>query len=229
MADEQNQQPPDYAGYPSLEELIKGYRASGEEAKRLAREYNQYKQESEARWNALNARPDVPQRQRPEDRLAEFGIPTDAMDQFVNERLAQALAPLARGMEARNQVLREYPDYNKFEADVAQFIESDPDLRVRYPKLFAADPAAAMEFALLRFGERKRRESPTATQPTSADTTHAQLPDARSGDARKMGETNSQDVEDAWEKYRKTGSREDAEKYAHARLHNVIKEDFLRQ
>jgi len=230
MADEQTpnpQQPPDFGGYPNQDELLKGYRASSAEAKRLAAENAKLSAEKEAIWNAVNQRPDIQHRQRPEDRLAEYGIPTDAIDEFVNERVARALAPLSQGFEARSRVLNEYPDYNKFEADVAQFIQSDPDMSTRYAKMFSVDPVGAMELAFLKFGEAKRKTA-GPPQPQSSPT-DASLPTQRAGDARRVDETNSQSIEDAWEAYKKTGSKADAERFAHARLKNVIKEDFLRQ
>ncbi len=222
------QQPADVGGYPSQEELLKAYRASSNEGKRLAAENAKLTAEKEAIWNAVNQRPDIQHRSRPEDRLAEYGIPADAIDEFVNERVARALAPLSQGFEARNRVLNEYPDYNKFEADVAQFIQSDPDMSQRYAKMFSVDPVGAMELAFLKFGEAKRRTAPAPT-PQTGGSSEAALPTQRSGDARRVDETNSQSIEDAWEAYKKSGSKADAERYAHARLKDVIKEDFLRQ
>lgn len=231
MADEQNpqnpQQPTDLGGYPSTDELLKAYRASSNEGKRLAAENAKLSAEKEAIWNAVNQRPDIQHRSRPEDRLAEYGIPTDAIDEFVNERVARALAPLSQGFEARNRVLNEYPDYNKFEADVAQFIQTDPDMSQRYAKMFSVDPVGAMELAFLKFGESKRRTAPAPT-PQNAGSSEAALPMQRSGDARRVDQTNSQEIEDAWERYKKTGSKADAEAFAHARLHNVVSEEHLR-
>lgn len=231
MADEQQpQNPPDLAGYPSVEELVRGYRASSAEAKRLSAENARKDQEWAERMNAVNPRPDVTQRSRPEDRMAEFGIPVDAVDQFVTERVAQALAPLARGVEARTKILSDYPDYNKFEADVAQFIQSDPDLNARYLRMFNADPAGAMELAILKFSEAKRRTSPTQNAPDSQQSADAAIPTQRAGEARRAPQTtNSAEVEDAWQEYKRTGSKTAAERFARARLRNVISDEFLMQ
>jgi hypothetical protein len=213
---------PDYAGYPSSDELVKGYRNSSAEAKRLVAE-NQRLHE----FLAANQRPEIPQRNRPEDRLAEFGIPADALNEFVNERVGQALAPLARGFEARGRVLNDYPDYNKFEADVAQFVNSDPEFSQRYARMFSADPVAAMELAFLKFGESKRKSAPPATAPNPQEMADAALPGNRAGDTRRTGEGTNSDVDEAWANYQKTGSNRDAEAYAKARLKQAIPDEFF--
>lgn len=229
MADENiNQTPaPDYAGYPSLDELKNGYRSSGSEAKRLAAE-NQRLQE-QLQGYAANQRQDIPNRSRPEDRLAEFGIPADALNDFVNERVGQALRPLAEGFQARGRVLNEYPDYQKYEADVANFVNADPDFSQRYARMFAADPVGAMELAFLKFGEDKRKSTPSPKSPNAQEMADASLPGERTGESRRSVPQNQQDVDSAWKNYQKSGSKADAEAFARARLKDVIKEDFLRQ
>ena len=226
MADENNTQPPaDLAGYPSTDELVRGYRNSSAEAKRLAEE-NQRLQQA-AQMAAANPRQDIPNRGRPEDRLAEFGIPADALSEFVNERLGQALAPLARGFEARSRVLTEYPDYQKYEADVANYVNSDPEFSQQYNRLFAADPAGAMQLAFLKFGENRRKNVPVPPSSIPQEVADAALPGARSGDTRRAGDGTSNDVQEAWENYQKTGSSRDAETYAKARLKQAIPDEFF--
>ena len=219
--------PPDYAGYQSAEELARGYRASSAEAKRLAAE-NQRLQEM-FQTQAANPRPDIPNRTRPEDRLAEFGIPADALNEFVNERVGQALRPLAEGFQARGRVLNEYPDYQKYEADVANFVNADPDFSQRYAKMFAADPVGAMELAFLKFGETKRKTTPPPKAPNAQEMADAALPSERQGETRPAVPDNQRNVEEAWKRYQKSGSKADAEAFARARLHDVIPEGFLRQ
>jgi hypothetical protein len=229
MADENVTQTPapDFAGYSSSEELARGYRASSQEAKRLAQENQRLQEAYQAA--AVNQRPDIPNRSRPEDRLAEFGIPADALNDFVNERVGQALRPLAEGFQARGRVLNEYPDYQKYEADVANFVNSDPDFSQRYARMFSVDPVGAMELAFLKFGESKRNSAPTSNAPNAQEMVDASLPGQRTGESRRSGTGNQQDVDEAWRNYQKSGSKADAEAFARARLHDVIKEDFLRQ
>jgi hypothetical protein len=137
-----------------------------------------------------------------------------------------AFEPLARGAQARNSILSKYKDYGKYEADVAQFIESDPDLSQRYQKTFAADPLAAMEYAFLAYGEAKRQETPSnGNSPQRQARMEAQIPSARQGDARTLPQTDQADLTSrTWEHYQKTG---DPRAYAKARLRQVIGEDFL--
>lgn len=227
MADEQAPQTPapDFAGYSSSEELARGYRASSAEAKRLAAE-NQRLQES---WNAANQRQDIPNRTRPEDRLAEFGIPADALNDFVNERVGQALAPLARGFEARSRVLNEYPDYTKYEADVANFINSDPEFSQQYNRIFSADPAGAMQLAFLKFGENRRKNAPTPSAPNAQEMADASLPGGRQGDSRRTESSEQGEIEEAFKRYQASGSQRDAEAYAKLRIKQVIPDSFFTQ
>ena len=230
MADENVTQTPapDFAGYPNSDELARGYRNSSTEAKRLAAE-NQRLQE-QLQGFAANQRPDIPNRSRPEDRLAEFGIPADALNEFVNERVGQALQPLVNGFQARGRVLNEYPDYQKYEAEVAEYVNSDPEFSQRYTRMFNADPVGAMQLAFLKFGESKRKTAIAPKEQNAQEMADASLPGGRSGETRRPENySNAGDIAEAWKNYQKSGSRADAETYARARLKNVISEEFLRQ
>jgi hypothetical protein len=229
MADENNNQTPapDFAGYSSSEELARGYRASSQEAKRLAQE-NQRLQEA-YQQAAVNQRQDIPNRSRPEDRLAEFGIPADALNDFVNERVGQALRPLAEGFQARGRVLNEYPDYQKYEADVANYINSDPEFSQQYGRIFAADPAGAMQLAFLKFGESKRKGAPPPIAPNAQEMMDASLPGERTGESRRSESGSQGAVEEAYKRYQQTGNSRDAETYAKLRLKQAIPDEFLNQ
>jgi hypothetical protein len=229
MADENNTQTPapDFAGYSSSEELARGYRASSQEAKRLAQE-NQRLQEA-YQQAAVNQRQDIPNRSRPEDRLAEFGIPADALNDFVNERVGQALRPLAEGFQARGKVVTEYPDYQKYEADVANYISSDPEFSQQYSRIFAADPAGAMQLAFLKFGESKRKGSPSPIAPNAQEMVDASLPGGRAGESRRSESGSQGAVEEAYKRYQQTGNSRDAEAYAKLRLKQAIPDEFLNQ
>lgn len=215
---------PDYAGYSSVDELARGYRNSGSEAKRLAAE-NQRLQE-QLQGYAANQRQDIPNRSRPEDRLAEFGIPADALNEFVIERVGQALAPLARGFEARNRVQTEYPDYMKYETDVANYIISDPEFSQQYNRIFAADPAGAMQLAFLKFGENKRKSVTVAPAPNAQEMVDASLPGGRAGDSRRTEQSTEGEIDEAFRRYQKSGSQQDAEAYAKLRIRQSIPDSF---
>lgn len=227
MADEPNiPLNPDLAGYPTAEALVQGYRASGEEAKRL-REQNQKLTDTLSTvltTQAANPRQHVDRSGRPEDRLTDMGVPVEALNEFFDSRLEAKLAPIARGMQARQQLVGNHPDYAQYETDVANFIAADPDLSARYPKLFDADPAGAMEYAFLKFGESRRR---TAEPPNGRERINdAQIPSSRTAEGRNGADPNDR-VQAAFEQWQRTGSTRDAAAFAQERLHGVIKDAHL--
>lgn len=218
---------PDLAGYPNVEALVQGYRSSGEEAKRLREKADKLEglMTQMFEQQAANQRA-VPNRSgRPEDRLTEFGVPVDALDEFVAGRVAKAFEPVARGIQARQTIVGSHPDYVQFEQDVANFIGNDPDLSQRYPRMFEADPAAAMEYAFLKFSDSRRRSVGSQTQAVGGSV-DASIPTSRVGDGRR-GPDADQDVRDAFERWQKSGSATDAAAYARTRLRTAISDDFL--
>jgi len=120
----------------------------------------------------------------------------------------------------------EHPDYVQFEQDVANFISSDPDLAKRYPRMFEADPEAAMEYAFLKFGDSRRRTGSEGQQANRSGIADAAIPGGRSGDSRRQP-TDGDAVREAYERWRKSGSTADAANYAKTRLRGVITDDFL--
>lgn len=214
---------PDYAGYNSHDELVRGYRASGEEAKRQKARADQ----AEALLHQHLAQSAPPQNaRRPEDRLAEFGIPTDALgeliDREVNSRIEKAFRPIAQMGQARNHMVSEYGnDYTKYEADVANFLQADPDRNARYQRLFNEDPAGAMEWAFLSYGRSKQSEIHQQNgSPERRSPTEAQIPNSRAGDARNPQRTQDDDLSKAFDKYMKTGQSQD---FVNGRLRQVLK------
>src|SRR6185295_3325588 len=162
MPDDNPTQPPlnpDLAGYPDTNSLVNGYRASSEEGKRQRERADKLEGlVTQLLSNgAANPRQGVPDRHAsPEDRLTEFGVPVDALGDFITTRIGQALQPLSDGVQARQTIVGKHPDYVQFEHDVASFIATDPDLAQTYPALFKANPVAAMEYAFLKFGDSRR-------------------------------------------------------------------------
>lgn len=226
MSENQEQEQPDLAGYQSVNDLAKGYRASSDEAKRLKARAELLEQQNR---ELLSARPNVPQRGNPADTLTEYGIPLEPLEAIINDRVARGVAaafePIARGASARNSILSEYPDYQKFEADVARYVESDPDVSQKYQKMFGVDPEGAMEFAFLKFGEHKRRETPAAKSPQREARSEAQIPSDRRGDARKdPGSAQEEVLARSWEHFQKTG---DPRAFAKARIRQVVSDEFL--
>jgi hypothetical protein len=226
---------PDLAGYPTPEALVKGYRESGAEAQRL-RDRNQELERALASQSlsepepAANPRQSVKSRStRPEDRLSDYGVPVDALGEYVAGKLQEAFAPIAQGLTARTELLSQYPDYNKFESDVAVFIQSDAKLNQSYQRMFAADPAGAFEYAFLKFGESRRRSGGAREDTTPGEVAHASIPGGRNGDAMRQPQGNTANVQRLYEEYQRTGSNVAAREYAKARLHGVITDEFLNQ
>lgn len=212
-------QKPDLMGYRSVEDLVAAKRASDSELKRIADKVNSLEQ-------TLNqySRPQVPTRfSSPEEELSTYGVPVGALDALLNQRLEKAFAPIAQGMQARQSVVARYPDYAKFESDVAKFVSDSPELQSRYQRMFQADPEAAMEYAMLKYTETRKESAPEpkAKREASRD---AAIPSSRNGDSRN-GQTSQaeDDVNRAKDHYQKTG---DPRYYAQARLRQVIDPDF---
>lgn len=221
---------PDLAGYPDTQSLVHGYRESGAEAKRQRERAEKAEQalSSVLLQGQANPRQQVPDRRlTPEDRLSDLGIPVDAVREVVSTVVQEALAPLTRGVQARGQMVSRNPDYVQFENEVAAFIEQDPELSRSYPALFQADPGAAMEYAFLKFGDSRRRVHPH-TNGERTGVGDAAIPTLRAGDGRGQAPGDTA-VQEAFERFQRTGSSADAQAYARARLGPVIKEQFRRQ
>lgn len=219
---------PDLMGYPTVEALVNAKRASDQEAKRIYDENVGLKGQLHSVYHApVNPRQDIPQRASPSDRLTEFGVPVDALDQYFEAKLQSAFAPIAAGLTARTTLLGQYPDYNKFEADVAQFVQADPNLNQTYQRMFAADPAGAFEYAFLKFGESRRRSTTAASDISAEAAAHAGIPSSRSGEARRTDQGASGEIQRAWEAYQRNDTPATRTAYAKARLHTVITDDFL--
>jgi hypothetical protein len=230
----QNEQPqdlnPDLAGYPDQASLVQGYRASGNEAKKQRERADALERELQATRQAqANPRADVKQRLGARDRLAEYGIPVDAVQELMGEMIHESFKPIAAGLNARTSIQARYPDYTKFESDVAQYLESDPEIKETYNRMFAADPVGAFEWGFLKFGDARRRGTKERGEPNTQDVVNAGIPSQRNGDSRRQPQGQQANVQEAWERFQKTGSSQDARTYAKARLRTVITDEFLNQ
>jgi hypothetical protein len=234
MSDEQIQQP-DFAGYADADALAKGYRESGNEAKRQ-RDRAEAAERQLQQLLTVNPRQDVTQRNggTPYDRLRDLGVPPEDLREAVRmeagQMIQEAFTPIAQGFQARNQMLNQYSDYNKFEADVAKFISDDPDLSVRYPKMFNADPAAAMDYAFLKFGDSRRRSHKAAPGGAEREAAaEARIPSSRGagGGGRPSTDGYDEAVNTAFQRWQQTGSRADGERFAKLRLNRAIPDSHL--
>ncbi len=194
---------PDLAGYPSTEALVQAYRASGAEAQRLRAERDQFAAQAQA------PRQEIPQRpMSPYDRMTEFGLPADAIREAITQEIGQTFAPVLAASQGRNQLVAEYPDYSKYEADVANYVNSDPQVNQKYQSMFQSNPVGAMEYAFLKFGESRRRtvQTPTTVGINPTSQAEAQIPGTRAGDGRQApGASEQEAMGRAWDRYQKTG------------------------
>lgn len=208
------------------------YNESGQEAKRL-KEQNDLLQQ-QVRALAVN-QPQRPDPNDPRQVLEGYAVPVDALDRYLDAKLqtslGQAFQPIARVFEARPKMLARYPDYGKFEADVSQFVASDPEVSQGFNAMMQTDPFAAQEYAYLKYSETQRRKSPAPEESPGArqvkrQASEARIPSQRNGDTRSAPDNASDQVERAREYGEKTGNYVP---FAKTRLRQVIPDSFLNQ
>lgn len=231
----ENDAPDDLAGYQSVTDLAKGYRASSDEAKRQKNRADEAEQrlrlfEQQFQSTAMRSNGNSD----PESRLQELGIPIDALEQFVVTRqkraISEEITPLVAGAAARNTMMASYPDYQKFEADVAKEMEKDPDFAQRYQRMFKVDPESALEFAFLKYSETSRKSAAAngggnGRAEVERARSGAQIPSKRQGDSRANPTSQSDEaIARGWEHYQKSG---DPRAFAKARLGQVVRDEFL--
>lgn len=220
--------PPDLAGYSDVGELVKGYRASRDEVKRIQTEQAEF--ESQVRTFMAANQPQRPEPTDPYDRLTQLGVPADAVRDIVSREVRSAFEPIGQALNARTQMVARHPDYVKFEPEVSQFLTTDRDTASAYQKMSTADPLGAMEYAYFKYGESKRSEQSDGDsgrpKMRAAEPTHAGQPAARSGEGRSQETGDQQATTDAWEHFKKTGQKEP---YIKARLRRAYGDDFLNQ
>lgn len=215
-----------------LQQLEQRYAASSEEGKRLAEENRQLRQQFEM---MQEQRPAIPDRRDPySQQLQDLGIPVDAVQGIIQREIQTAFEPIARQIQGQQQgrqrLLTSYgKDFQQYEQDVANFIQNDPEAQRTYNTLFNADPAAAMEWSFLKYSESRRRAQPTPTNGADdGSSVHAQVPTAGGGSGpRPQHDPQWDEAREAWEAWSKAPTRQNAERYAKARLGMVYTREFL--
>ena len=115
----------------------------------------------------------------PLEALTEVGLPVDDMRLLIQRELDARLNPIFEQQRARQQVSQVYPDFDKREDEVAQWLSQDRDLASRYGRMFQADPAGAMEWAMASYeramgdGDRSRRNPDIGLPPTNSGTSRS--------------------------------------------------------
>jgi len=178
-------------------------------------------------------RQDVPQRNSAGQRLADVGIPVDALEELVTERarslVQEQFQPIMRGMQARTELVGRYKDFAKFESDIGELLNEDQAFQQTYNRVYQADPAAALELAYHRLGDTKRKTHKGERFNSEEEMAGAQIPSQRSGDARRSPNGNDAVYSQAADNYRKSPNRRTAEALFKARMKSVISDDHLGQ
>lgn len=184
--------------YRNAEELEKGYT----ELQRLSNETYQRLQTLEARLGDMDRMNPTEQanKRRAAEILDEVGVPVDALAELIREEQQKFFAPMMAAQEARTAVSREFPDFQSKEEKVASFLEGNSTLKARYQKLYAADPAGAMEWAYSTYSRM------TDTPHTEDTRTDGRLPAMSGGESRSVDSyVQSQEMEKLVERARATG------------------------
>ncbi len=238
MADEQatNDDQPDLMGYPSVDALRDAKIASDREAKRLAEEL---RQERAVRYAAENQRQSVPQRgaRHWTDQLVDLGVDPNPIREGIREEsqqlINQAFGPITKGLQARQEMLAEDPEWAKYESDVAVWVQSDEKRKARYEALFSADPTGANQWAGMGWAKSQQKNGKVAEGVTRRsmreESAHAAIPTERSGESRRRPDEEV-DLAEARKQVHDTGRSPAAvERYARLRLKQAIPDGFLNQ
>lgn len=168
-----------YAGkYETVDELERGYWNQAEETRRILEENRELRMRQDNLDEGFQRR-DTPAERRAAreymSRLADAGVPIDDLQLAIQEGVRSVVQPLVQGASAREEMLREYPEFAQVEPKVAQFLETHPDLRARFQASYGADQRVAMEWA---YAQYRRAEQPSSAsgREQSAARLDAQLP-----------------------------------------------------
>jgi len=190
--------------YRDPAELERGYL----ELQTVSNQTYQRTQELEARLAELervNPLERQQSRRDPMEALNEVGVPADAIMELVSRGVQNVLQPMMRAQDARQTVSNEYPEFAKFENDVAQYLNSTPPLKQRYERMFQADPAGAMEWAFQTYQRKFGTPDPGINQDSRRE---AALPNSYSADTRNAGSdiAKNEELAKRWEWAQKTGN-----------------------
>jgi hypothetical protein len=151
-------------------------------------------------------------RRDPLDALSMAGIPVDSLQAFVRRGIQEELRPFLQGAQARQVVANEYPDFLKFEPEVAQFMEANPQIKDRYQRMYRADEQGAMEWAFNQFQRARAVAGQADVEDAVGNQAMTQRLDAmipgsgdRSASAQVMQGAPSAEMERAWKVAQETG------------------------
>lgn len=223
---------PDLMGYDSPEALVAAKRSSDAEAKRLADENRTMKEQLGQIMPMLAERANPAERMQQRDHYAalnEIGIPVgdlqEAIKMEARKMVRDELAPLVAAGSAREQMIANYPDFQKFEPQLNQFLQANPEVNEQYQwalRNASQNPKAAqmaMEWTYLRYGESERRNHGGAVQAEDTNPAPAAIPSSSSQDRSGQQSGDIEQMKRAFEYGQKFG---DWRAYAHERLKGIL-------
>lgn len=189
--------PRQWAGkYRDPDELERGYLHLQEMA---SKNWNELQELKAAGGERVSPNAQREARKSYERELEDLGVPPSAVRGLIEESLQEMLKPGVDVNAAREQVAGAFPNFKEIENDVADWVTSDSALQERYGRMFNADPAAAMEWAISAYMRAKSTSSPGVETNNFAE---ASLPPSggsgpRNYDAATADEQYSKMIQDA--------------------------------
>ena len=170
--------------FKEVPELERGYTHQFTETQKIIKQRDELAQKLEAVLPMLEAATGgvgngrvmpadrMNQRRSAIDTLAEStNVPREQIVEAIAEVTAYQLAPLTRGVTARQTVAREAPDFIRFEAEVAQFLQANPPINERFTRMMS-DPDlndAALKYAFLEWSASKAGAMAGRTDASGTD------------------------------------------------------------
>lgn len=148
----------------------------------------------------------------------ELGLDPEIFGDLIREEVAGTLAPVVRGYEARNVIASEHPDFSQIEGEMMNWLKINPSVGQRYGRMAAADPEAALDWAITKFkGEKGMRVSASGAAEQAAARTAGSIPSsmAPAGRAGAEAQVAMDEEKRALDYYGQFG---DERPYLHARL-----------
>jgi hypothetical protein len=215
--------------YNTVEELARGYDHQMAETQRIIAQRDEAVRkaqllESFVRGGGSN------DRVMPNDRIASRQSPFDEITDALNvdrntlraalaEIVSEQLAPVTAVMAARQTVGADFPEFGQFEPEVAQFLNSHPEVNEEY-RTMISDPrtaAAGMRYAYLMFergaraqqgqtGQEQQQQADMSGQAQAAARLDAMLPGGGvGGRAQAMAAASEAQLKAEYENSRRTG------------------------
>jgi len=146
------------------------------------------------------------QRRSAFDRLADIGLPPDTIREAMADVVREELKPLARGLQARDAIISEYPEFAQEEAQFQRFLKDNKGVQEKYTRLGVLDPEMALEWGIAKYKEHR---GATGTPTSGAERAQAQLPNTvQQSGGRSVPDPGTPDPEKlqkALDYYKQTG------------------------